>query len=904
MSKVRGPLKAVKTSKALSVELARLASVIRASVSDVLALESGRGRLRRLYEAFQAALIHDLSEADFADMYAQTVAYGLLSARLSRESGALGDGRVADLVPVTNPFLKELMQTFLTAGGRPHETAFDELGIHEIVELLGQADMASVLKDFGDRHPDEDPVLHFYELFLKEYDPRKRMQRGVFYTPKPVVSFMVRSVDDMLRTEFRLEDGLADTTTWGEMRRRHRGLRIPEGVKPDAPFVQILDPAAGTGTFLVEAIEVIYRTMRARWGREGKGESAVRALWNEYVPRHLLPRLHGFELMMAPYVIAHLKIGLKLAETKYAFSSGARARVYLTNTLEAPKSLSRRFEQAAAALAHEARAASEIKLSAPITVVIGNPPYSNYSANLSAEARKMVDKYRTFRGLKIRERNQLQFERNLQDDFVKFIAHGEEWIRRCRTGVMMLITNATFLNSRSLRGAREHLAQTFDFIWALHLHGGSNEKFGPGQTDQNVFDIEQMVAIHAYAKAPGAGAKRFRFAELIGERKAKSSSLAQMNLQADRFSPFLPDEANGSFTPVSRNAEGLLIPLDAIFIQFGAGIKTNRDATVIAFDRQSLDSQLGTIAAPALSDRRFIQPLLYRPFDQRLVFYHRDYIASRSYPTMKHMLETPNLGLLACGTWTSPHLFSVNVSRSLVEMKTGTHDRGTTFFPLYRLDEVNGHKTVSVNINARFIALWEALTNTRFIKESCGDLEKTFGAEDILHWAYACFHSPSYRETYSGELAQGFPLLPLCRDSSLIKRLAALGADLVALHLLDDDYEWASWNQERKDNPLKHLPAGCPGGAAAVAKGYPKYQNGGVFINPTCAFDGVPEAVWRFHMGGYQVCEKWLKDRRGRTLSAADITHYQRMAVAIRETLRLMAEIDEVIAGYGGWPLQ
>ena len=351
----------IKTSKELSIELAKLASVIRARVNDVLAVESERGQLRQLYKAFQEALIHDLSEDDFADMYAQTIAYGLLSARVSRESGALVAENVADMVPVTNPFLKELMQTFLTVGGRKNKIDFDELGINEVVELLRQANMESVLKDFGDRNPNEDPVIHFYELFLKEYDPHKRMKRGVFYTPKPVVSFIVRSVDQILRTEFGLEDGLADTTTWGEMQQRHEALEIPKGVKPAAPFVQILDPATGTGTFLVEAIDVIHRTMRDKWSREGKSETKMRELWNDYVPRHLLTRLHGFELMMAPYAIAHMKIGLKLAETKYAFLSSERARIYLTNTLEEPKDFSDYFEQMAPALAHEAQGGKQDK---------------------------------------------------------------------------------------------------------------------------------------------------------------------------------------------------------------------------------------------------------------------------------------------------------------------------------------------------------------------------------------------------------------------------------------------------------------------------------------------------------------------------------------------------------------
>ena len=431
----------ITTSKDLSIRLAELATEIRKRVNTVLSVETDKGPLRKLMTAFKEALIHDLSEDDFADMYAQTITYGLLSARVSRPAGLVADN-ITDMVPVTNPFLKDLLGTFLTVGGRKGKINFDEVGINDVVQTLREANMEAVLRDFGDRNPQEDPVVHFYELFLKEYDPKKRMQRGVFYTPRPVVSYIVRSVHELLQTEFGLPDGLADTTTWGEMAKKFPplppgegreegtpGLTIPKGAKPSDPFVTILDPATGTGTFLVEVIEVIYNTMKAKWLKEGHKETDIPKLWNQYVPNHLLPRLYGFELMMAPYAVAHMKVGLKLYETGYHFESNQRARIYLTNSLE-PASDDKAqldFEEWAPALAHEAEVVNAIKREKRFTVIVGNPPYANYSANLSPQARRIIDKYRNFRGgLEFRERNQLQFERNIQDDFIKFISIGED----------------------------------------------------------------------------------------------------------------------------------------------------------------------------------------------------------------------------------------------------------------------------------------------------------------------------------------------------------------------------------------------------------------------------------------------------------------------------------------------
>ena len=374
----------ITTSKQLSERLAELARAIRDRILTALAIETEAGPLTKLMRAFQTALVHDLDEAGFADMYAQTIAYGLLSARITDPGRRTADDLAAHMR--TNPFLRKLMETFLRVGGRRGKAGgpgidFDELGVSEVVELLDQANMEAVVRDFGDRNPQEDPVIHFYEHFLAAYDKKQKVSRGVFYTPRPVVSYIVRSVDELLRTEFGLANGLADTTTWGEMAKRHEDLKIPEGTSPTQSFVQILDPATGTGTFLVEVIDLIHTTMAAKWKSQGHGEKKIRTLWNEYVPKHLLPRLHGYELLMAPYAIAHLKIGLKLFETGCRFESDERSRVYLTNALE-PAGDEQLMLDFLPALAHEVKAVNEIKRKQRFTVVLGNPPYSGLSSNM------------------------------------------------------------------------------------------------------------------------------------------------------------------------------------------------------------------------------------------------------------------------------------------------------------------------------------------------------------------------------------------------------------------------------------------------------------------------------------------------------------------------------------------
>ena len=782
----------ITTSKQLSERLAVLARAIRDRIRTALAIETESGPLTKLMKAFQTALVHDLDEAGFADMYAQTIAYGLLSARITDPAQRTADDLAAHMR--TNPFLRELMQTFLRVGGRRGKAGgpgidFDELSVSEVVELLDQANMEAVVRDFGDRNPQEDPVIHFYEHFLTAYDKKQKVSRGVVYTPRPVVSYIVRSVDELLRTEFGLADGLADTTTWGEMAKRHEGLKIPEGTPPKQAFVQILDPATGTGTFFVEAIDLIHKTMVEEWKAQGHGEKKIEALWNDYVPKHLLPRLHGYELLMAPYAIAHLKIGLKLYETGYRFESDERARVYLTNALEPARDFSGTFEFAIPALAHEAQAVNAIKQEHRFTVVIGNPPYANYSANLSPESRKIVDKYRSFRGDSIRERNQLQFERNIQDDFVRFISIAQDFLDASGVGVLSYITNGTMLGSTSLRGMRENIVRQFSQLFELNLHGGANEIIAESEDDENVFDIAQSVAIHAYIRSKPGGASELYYADLLGRRSLKYAALTSQSVANTEWRQINPDAEICGFTPQDEARDGANRRLDSVFLKFGAGIKTNRDAVAIAFDKASLLETVREFDGKLVStrgSRDHIRSILYRPFDVRNIFYHRDVVASRSLPTMKHVIAGPNIGLICSSTWTTPERFSVGVSRVMVEMKTGTHDRGTTYLPLYRYESVLGGKTEKVhNWTADFVKDWSSATRTKFVPTGRGDAERTTGPEDVFLWLFGLFYSPEYRRRNRATLAQGFLVVLLTSNLELFRAVARLGEELIALHLME-----------------------------------------------------------------------------------------------------------------------
>lgn len=589
----------ITTAEELALHLAELAKRIRTRMLLVLPRESEKGELRKLLKGFQTALIHDLDEKAFADMYAQTITYGLFSAAVSRTvpgaGTAVDQGNIVDMVPVTNPFLKEMLQSFLKAGGRKGKLDFDELGIQEVVDLLNdkKTNLEAVLRDFGNKRRDEDPVIHFYEDFLKAYDKKLKVQRGVFYTPQPVVSYIVRSVHELLQTEFGLEDGLADTTTWGEMLNKHPNLKLPlltdepgetRTISPDEPFVQILDPATGTATFLVEVIDVIHRTMTAKWKQQGKNETAPGTAWNDYVPKHLLPRLHAYELMMAPYAIAHMKIGLKLQETGYRFRSEERARIYLTNALE-PKVQQLPFIEFAA-LAHEAAAVNEIKWNKRFTVVIGNPPYAIGSENRSDWIISLIDDYK--KGLN-------EKKLNLNDDYIKFFRLCEQVSDNAGVSIVGMITNNSFLDGLVHRKMRAHLLNTYPHLDVIDLHGSTvrRERSPQGGKDENVFDIQQGVSLTLARRPPKLVENQVRHGELWGHRGAKYKILADSKPAALARTNLNPDAPYWFLEPTNFDKrigeEYSVWPRIAdIFLVKDTGIQTKRDSITIQFDKEKM----------------------------------------------------------------------------------------------------------------------------------------------------------------------------------------------------------------------------------------------------------------------------------------------------------------------------
>lgn len=918
-----GHREVVTTSKALSIRLAELARSIRDRIKSALAIETENGPLTKLMKAFQSALVHDLDADGFADMYAQTIAYGLLSARIADPTKKTADDFAAHMR--TNPFLRELMETFLKVGGRRGKAGgpgidFDELGVSEIVTLLDEAKMEAVVRDFGDRNPQEDPVIHFYELFLKEYDAKKRMQRGVFYTPRPVVSYIVRSVDELLRTEFGIADGLADTTSWGEMAKRHKDLTIPEGVSPEQDFIQILDPATGTGTFLVEVIDLIHRTLVAKWKKQGHGEKKIDMLWNEYVPKHLLTRLHGYELLMAPYAIAHLKIGLKLYETGYRFGSHERARVYLTNALEPAHDFSGTFKFAIPALAHEAHAVNEIKERQRFTVAIGNPPYSGHSSNSGNWARELVERYRRIG----KEELRLAQGKWLQNDYVKFIALAEVTLSRSGAGVMGLITDNSYLDGDTFPGMRHELLTNFSGIEVINLHGSLTRRETPpeGGADENVFDIQQGVGITiAWSKHRSQSRAKLLVADLWGDRNHKFSILLTNGSRVHSFKwqTVTSFDERYLFVAVSLNDKDIVEydafdAIDEIFSENGRpapGFLTTHDSFAISFTKKEMETNVETLlssrteeearesfklcsqdqwqyraAKKALGSgswRQQIRSCLYRPFDCRWTVYDPHVLVHRRERVNAHLLESGNIALLTTRMTKGDDFRHVFVADRITEVicLSSKTSANAFVFPLFLSDDTPVLRGLNVeqrtNIAASILAFYRQLTGN------------TATAKRLFFYCYAILHSSTYRSRYNSRLIREFPRIPRPYNADLFDALAASGEVLVDTHLLRSD---------SRPMPLRGE------GDSIVSAGMPKFDGTQrrVLINSSQYFDEVQPMVWDYKIGSYEVCRKWLTERRGRRLTTQDVSRFGAIVNAIERSISEQEAIEAAIARHGGWP--
>ncbi|MEI6756923.1 MAG: type ISP restriction/modification enzyme [Chlorobium sp.] len=867
---------ASKLSKMMAAKARLLADVIeKALLSDTIEvntmLNEANNTLKEQMEGFRQVLIHDITPKQFADIYAQTIAYGMFAARL--HDPTLEDfnrKEAAELIPKTNPFLRKLFQYI---AGYDLDSRIVWI-VDALADLFKATDIAALLKDFGKSTQQLDPVIHFYETFLAEYDPALRKSRGVWYTPEPVVNFIVRAVDEILKTEFGLRDGLADTSkTTVAVKRATTDKRSKDGYTTqqiEVHKVQMLDPATGTGTFLAEIVKQIHKQFE---GQEG--------IWSNYVEKHLIPRLNGFEILMASYAMAHLKLDLLLSETGYKPTTDQRFRVFLTNSLEEHhRETGTLF---ANWLSQEANEANYIKRDTPVMVVLGNPPYSGHSSNKGEWIEKLLEDYKQEPGGgKLKEKN----PKWLNDDYVKFIRYGQHFIGKNGEGVLAFINNHSFLDNPTFRGMRWHLLTTFDRIYILDLHGNSKKKevCPDGSPDKNVFDIQQGVSINLFVKTgkkkKGELAKVLHY-DLYGERADKydflwENTLASVGFAELGFSAPQYFFVNKNFDGQNNYEQGFLV--NDLFLTNSMGITSGDDFQYVNFSKEILTSAFGD---------EFIEKIDYRPFDMRYICYDHSKIARSRSIFMAHLLRR-NVAITLIRRSRSNNFISPFTVNHIVDKCISSSLDNANIFPLYLYPEsgnqitTDGSQQRTPNLNKTIVDEIAASIGLTFTPEK-EESAATFAPLDILDYIYAVLHCPGYREKYKEFLKIDFPRVPYPKSQETFRKLAALGAELRQLHLLESP----ALEQRLTSYPVS--------GDNFVGK--LNYQEGKVYINETQYFDGVPLVAWEFYIGGYQPAQKWLKDRKGKELNFEDVRHYQRIIVALSETNRIMGEIDKIDFG-------
>ena len=954
----------IKSSKKLAGMMAGKARLL----SDVIekALNSDEenqedSTLKDQMNAFKDILIHDITPRGFADVYAQTIAYGMFAARLHDSTLPTFSRQEAyELIPKSNPFLKKL---FGYIAGLDVDDRIKWI-VDDLVNIFLACNVEAMLKNYGKNTKMEDPIIHFYEDFLSEYDPKLRKARGVWYTPAPVVNFIVRAVDDILKTEFDLPQGLADTSkTKITLNTQSADKRSATGYKQmeqEVHRVQILDPATGTGTFLAEVIKLVHKKFEGQQG-----------IWSNYVENHLIPRLNGFELLMASYAMSHLQLDLLLKETGFKPTKDQRFRVYLTNSLEEHHPDTGTLW--ANWLSSEANEANHIKRDTPVMCIIGNPPYSGISSNNGKWVSDLIEDYKYIDGVHFNERKHW-----LNDDYVKFIRYGQHFIEKNGTGVLAFINPHGFLDNPTFRGMRWNLLKTYDKIYTIDLHGNSTKKetAPDGSVDQNVFDIMQGVAITIFVKTGKKKAnelgKVFHY-DLYGKREMKYDFLLENSLKTVEYKELKPEKPNMFFVPVNNTVNKIYelgFYIGDLFNKQSMGVTTARDHFVIDTSKQNLISRINDFSDLKIDDLKIrtkyfgikssikylpgdtrgwclsnariqlsneihknnIKKISYRPFDNRYIYYSKKMVDWGREDVMNNLISK-NTAFICVKIGRNEDSHNYFVSNSITDKSITSSLDNSNVFPLYLYPEPNSQQTIeqtterTPNLNAEIVNQTAEKLGLRFTNEKEAD-EDTFAPIDLLDYIYAVLHSPTYREKYKEFLKIDFPRVPYPTDKETFWQLVKLGGEIRQIHLLESptvekyitQYPIAGNNVVSKPrfsySPPLEGPgeASCPPsekmscpplscsppleGLGEVKKGLGEVKDvkdvGKVYINDTQYFDHVPEAAWNFYIGGYQPAQKWLKDRKERTLEFDDILHYQKIIVALSETDRLMREIDKI----------
>ncbi|EAI4972054.1 DNA methyltransferase, partial [Campylobacter jejuni] len=767
-------------------------------LKDELLLSSKNETLLSLFNTFKETLYKELSYEEFRDSFAQTLTYSLFLAKLNNDTAKEIDlNNAKKFIPKSFPLIRS-MSGFL-------DDSFENLEnikwlLEEIINIINHIDITSIIKELnktGEKDlfnrptilsTHKDPYLHFYETFLASYDPKLREVRGVYYTPAPVVIFIINAIDEALKQDFNHKKGLSEALDKN---------------------ITLLDFATGTGTFLLEAF---------RKALEPISKNSV-----NYNPKVLIDKFCGFEFLIAPYTIAHLKISQSFKEEfNSPLNDDESLKIALTNTLYS-KSISKEQNDQNTLftlidLTKEFKKAQKIK-EEQILIITGNPPYSGASsnkglyedeikisyglepskANLNNEQKKWISSYfkekskqntSTFKA--IYEKHKLENEKNskvMLDDYVKFIRFAQSKIDSQESGIFAFISNNSFLDNPTFRGMRYSLMQSFDKIYILNLHGDTRkkEKAPDGSKDDNVFDIMQGVSINIFIKQNSkAKNTNIYYHDLYGKRKDKYEFLYENDLNSIKWTLVKNNEPFYLFLPQNNDLleeynKG--ISVKDIFMLSSVGIASSKDAILISTNNKKLEQQVYNFYNEF--DKKYIKEIAYKPFDTQKIYYDIKKVERPRIDIMEHFLGYENIGLIYDRGTNLKEISNLFISSKVIDK----HLVGANSYvsPLYLYPTTRSKKFLekeNPNFNEEnFTSKIENFKESfrTFIDEL---YKEKFSPEDILGYIYAVLFHKIYREKYLDFLKIDFPKIPFTKDKNTFKNLSKLGLKLVNLHLL------------------------------------------------------------------------------------------------------------------------
>ncbi|HFP7794186.1 TPA: type ISP restriction/modification enzyme [Campylobacter jejuni] len=866
-------------------------------LKDELLLSIENEALISLFNTFKETLYKELSYEEFCDSFAQTLTYSLFLAKLNNDTAKEIDlNNAKKFIPKSFPLIRS-MSGFL-------DDSFENLEnikwlLEEIINIINHIDITSIIKELnktGEKDlfnrptilsTHKDPYLHFYETFLASYDPKLREVRGVYYTPAPVVIFIINAVDEVLKQDFNHKKGLSEALDKN---------------------ITLLDFATGTGTFLLEAF---------RKALEPINKNSV-----NYNPKALIDKFCGFEFLIAPYTIAHLKLSQSFKEEfNSPLNDDESFKIALTNTLYS-KSISKEQNDQNTLftlidLTKEFKKAQKIK-EEQILIITGNPPYSGASsnkglyedeikisyglepskANLNDEQKKWISSYlkekskqntSTFKA--IYEKHKLENEKNpkwLLDDYVKFIRFAQSKIDFQESGIFAFISNNSFLDNPTFRGMRYSLMQSFDKIYILNLHGDTRkkEKAPDGSKDDNVFDIMQGVSINIFIKQNSkAKNTKIYYHDLYGKRKDKYEFLYENNLNSIKWTLVKNNEPFYLFLPQNNDLleeynKG--ISVKDIFMLSSVGIVSAKDSILISTNTEKLKQQIHDYYNEF--DKKNIKEIAYRPFDTQKIYYDIKKVERPRIETMEHFLENENIGLICDRGTKLNNINNIFISNKIIDLHlVGS---GSYIYPLYLYPTTRSKKFLKKeNPNFNEENFTSKIENFKenfraFIDEL---YKEKFSPENILDYIYAVLFHKNYREKYLDFLKIDFPKIPFTKDKNTFKNLSKLGLKLINLHLLK--------NNELDFNVGEALFKDIKNKNFKIQKIKYNKDTKELFINESLYFNEVSLEIYEFKIGGYVVLDKYLKSHKEEDI---DHKHFTLIIQTLNETLKIQDEISKI----------